>query len=499
MHLDHVREFLTDCTRPGGTTRSSVLYDTYCKYESGYRGRAPISSTEFYYALRDLGYPARKSNGVMVRDLAIVVQHDDAAEASVVGAQTYLDGQPVATVAFDDAGAKLDAIVACYSKHGKNMTMRETADHFGISEDEVRATLKAANVRKSDPPFDPARVEAEDVDDLVDEGLAIKRERYKVEAARRERADLERRALEAESMVRDHELKRQHIMNGIRVALRDVEPIEFGEPAYHDDGWAAHAPVADPHVGLQVYGKESWTSENYHTDLAAERIVDAAARAAGWIDSMRGMLGAPRVIHYSIVGDLFHALHYATVSGRPMQVDGRSRRVFEKVVNAVATACTTLVQVAPVECRITDGNHDGDLAFYVATTLAAFFNNTPLVRVESSYNHQCAFVEGETTHILDHGRSWTSLDAKKVGAEAANIRAEMAEMYGMTKRAKIWVADKHSPAGAWHGRHVEVIRVPALASLDDYAQGLNYSHDFDAYVYALTERGGIAHQGRLYE
>jgi hypothetical protein len=314
-----------------------------------------------------------------------------------------------------------------------------------------------------------------------------------------ERRDLERRAYEAESKLARLRVDRETLASWCGNAVQRVVPAKLAAPAYSDTGAAYHAVIADAHVGLQVYGKESWTGENYHTDLAAERIVDAARLAAEYVDSMRAVVGAPRIVHYSILGDLFHALHYATVSGRPMQVDGRSRRVFEKVVNAVATALLTLGQVAPVHARITDGNHDGDLAFYVATALAAYFRDVPHVSVETSYNKQCSFYEGETLHVLDHGRGWAELAAKRVGAEAATILHEIGEAYPPHRRAKIWVGDKHSAASAWHGRHTEVIRVPALASLDDFAQGLNYSHDYDAYVYALTERGGIAHARRLYE
>jgi hypothetical protein len=402
------------------------------------------------------------------------------------------------------------------------MTRREVAEHFGMPEETVKWRLKNAGIRKNDPPVDPARIanaidapegatkvvtyldgkpvhEFETLDALVDDSVEAKRHAVKVKMQRAERAELQRRAETAESLVRDHELKRKHIRNGVAAALREVDVINIAEPRFNEDGWAAHAVIADPHVGLQVYGKESWTGENYHTDLAAERIIDAAARAAGWIDGMSGMLGDPRVIHYSIVGDLFHALQYATVSGRPMQVDGRARRVFEKVLSGVASAIATLAQVAPVEARITDGNHDGDLAFYVATALAGYFRSVPTVSVETSYNHQCSFYEGETLHVLDHGRAWAALDSKKVGADAAVILEEIGEMYPPHRFAKIWIGDKHSPQVAWPSRKTEVIRVPALASLDDYAQGLNYSHDFDAYVYALSPRGTIAHQGRLYE
>lgn len=485
-----------------------MLYDSYRSYASSYRGVHPVSEREFYRALHAAGYPSRKTSGHMVRDLELVVQ-DDGPAATFWNGPTWdnvADAKGVTPLGYgpaypwgNDAGAKLDALVRAYSSRGEGMTMREVAEHFGTSEDDVRATLKAANVRKGDPPFAPSRLEAEPIDDLVAEGLDAKRHAYKVKADRRERHDLQRRADSAEAELAALRADRDSLASWCSMAVQGVEPATIATPRYSDTGWAAHVPIADPHVGLQVYGKESWTGENYHTDLAADRIVDAARRAAGWVDGMRGMLGAPRVVHYSIVGDLFHALQYATVSGRPMQVDGRARRVFEKVVNAVATALSTLGQISPVEARLTDGNHDGDLVFYVATALAAYFRDVPHISVQTSYNHQCSFYEGETLHVLDHGRGWTDVSAKRVGAEAATILHEIGEMYPPHRRAKIWVGDKHSPAAAFHGRQVEVIRVPALASLDDYAQGLNYAHDFDAYVYALTERGTIGHTGRLYE
>ena len=517
-----VWRFVAERTVPGGATRTGVLYDAF-RYWLDYNARygeclsdSGMTAQKFAETLTELGYPSRKTRGVMVRDLALADDDIDYHDGAIA-VQTYFGTgtQPVTTfkpsggghaVGYgsefpwgNDAGEKLDMIVREYSNHGNGRTVREVAEMFGTSEDDVRETLKSANVRKSDPPFAPDRLLDEDVDDLVDEGIEVRRHAYKVKAERAERRDMAKRLADAEAAVADHDARREHIRNGVAAGLREVSPHVQTDPAYSPDGWAAHFPIADPHVGLQVYGKESWTGENYHTDIAADRVVESARRAAGWVDGMSGMLGLPRVIHYSILGDLFHALHYATVSGRPMQVDGRQRRVFEKVVNSVASAIVTMAQVAPIQARLADGNHDGDLVFYAATALAAYFKDDPNISVTTSYNHQCSFLEGETLHILDHGRTWGNLDTPKVGRDAANLMSELGAQYPPHRHAKIWVGDKHSPSLAWPGRHVEVMRMPALASLDDYAQGLNYSHDFDAYCYALGADGRIAHQGRLYE
>ena len=488
----------------GGATRSTALYDAFADYHLEHEGDNVPTQREFLDELTRMGYPSRKSGGVMVRDLSFKGAYkgttlEDVADA--VNNDKPLRGYGDEYAWGNNASVKLDMLAGAYSRYGENLTARETGDRFGLPEDVVRHILKAAGIRKSDPPFSADTIESTDTDELVERGLEFKRNAYKVKAERAARRDLELRAETAEAAIRDHDARREHIKNGIAAALRSVAPAPRVDPQYRDpNGWAAHFPIADPHVGLQVYGKESWTGENYHTDLAADRIVEASGRAAGWIDRMAvGLNAPPRVIHFSILGDLFHALHYATVSGRPMQVDGRQRRVFEKVVNAVASAIATLGGVAPVEARLTDGNHDGDLVFYVATALAAYFKDEPHVTVSTSYNHQCSFFEGETLHVLDHGRTVTALESPRAQAGMATVVQEIGELHPPHRRAKVWVGDKHSPATAWHGRHTELIRVPALASLDDYAQGINYSHDFDAYVYALTEKGGIGHMGRLYE
>lgn len=494
-NVDQVAVWADETLYSGGSTRSTVLYNAFFSWYRDSVGDDVPSQAEFYRELVDMGYPSRKSGGVMVRDLSFkddVAAHDDSIKITWTSDDTC-------TVMRADAAPDVDDLAAAYSRHGQNLTAREVAEAFGISEDIVKLMLKNAGVRKSDPPFSADTLDSGDTDELVERGLEYKRNAYKVKAARAERRDLERRVEAAESAMRDHDARREHIKNGIAAALRTVDPPQLERPAISETGRAYHFPIADSHVGLQVYGKEAWTGENYHTDLAADRIVEAASKAAGWIDSMRSVSGAPRVVHFSIIGDLFHALHYATVAGRPMQVDGRQRRVFEKVVNAVATAIVQLAEVSAVEARLTDGNHDGDLVFYVATALAAYFKDVPHVNVQTSYNHQCSFFEGETLHVLDHGRTVTALDSPRAQAGMATVVREIGEMYPPHRRAKVWVGDKHSPAAAWHGRHTELIRVPALASLDDYAQGINYSHDYDAYVYALTDKGGIGHMGRLYE
>jgi hypothetical protein len=495
--IEDVKSFIDEATRPGGRTQSSVLYDAYREFVTG-KGIRPASPNEFYNELAHRGYPSRKSGGVMVRDLSLLISGvlpDD-----VDAVQTWLDGEPVATVKPDGSTLPtVDELAAQYCERGANMTAREVAEHFGVSDDWVRDTLKAEGITKKSAPFSDATFEATDVDELVTESLAMKRHLYKIKADRAERREWQNRAIGAETALAALRRDRETLASWCRMAVMDVAPAEIEPPRYSDTGTAYHAVVADPHVGLQVYGKEAWTGENYHTDIAADRIVDAARRAGSWVDSMRGVLGAPRVIHYSILGDLAHAQFYATVSGRPMQVDGRSRRVFEKIVNACATAISTLAQVSPVEARLTDGNHDGDIPFYVATALAAYFREVPHVNVSTSYNHQCSFFEGETLHVLDHGRTVTALESKTAHADMATVVREIGEMYPPHRRAKVWLGDKHSGAGAWHGRHTELIRVPALASTDDYAQGINYVHDYDAYVYSLTERGGIGNVGRLYE
>lgn len=396
------------------------------------------------------------------------------------------------------------AIVAGYSREGYNNTKAHLAQEFDIPRSVLEVMLKRAGVYKASPPFTNERMEeAEDLDDLVNATLEMKAHRYFVKLQRAELTALRKEVDELRTL----ENNRGKLARAFAEAAQDIEVPKASpkeKPRYRiragkivGGTFRVHATSADAHCGLLVWDRESWRGEDYDSDIGAERVKEHGVRTAEWIASQPGEC---EVCYLSDAGDIFHATpQNKTVSGKvSLQVDGRPRKVWEMVLRARMEAIEAIRQVAGrVEVRQVPGNHEGELAFFLQDALRLRYDDTPDVTIHNTVNEQDWFVVGETMHLITHGSRIASLAYKAKAAFEVMAREAAGDDFGKVKAVKAYCAHLHSPEVKTQGRHMEIIRLPAMAETDDYAQSLYFIHTPEARLFRLAEDGEIDLEKRL--
>lgn len=84
--------------------------------------------------------------------------------------------------------------------------------------------------------------------------------------------------------------------------------------------------------------------------------------------------------------DFFHvndATFTTPRANNSLDVDGRLPKIFETGGMAVCRAIERCLEIAPVKVVLVRGNHDGDLSYFLATVLKAYFRNNKNVTVDS--------------------------------------------------------------------------------------------------------------------
>lgn len=289
------------------------------------------------------------------------------------------------------------------------------------------------------------------------------------------------------------------IKQAAREALSNMQPPPSVKKPVRDpmdEEWECHAPLADVHAGLLVWRKESWRGEDYDTEISAQRIREHGERVADWIASQDGVC---TIVHRTDLGDILHSLTEATVSGTPLQVDGRPLKVWREVIRGEIEAIEALRKVCgKVQIRRVPGNHDGVQADVLSEYLDAWYRNDDDVEVFITSNEHNHFIVGDTLHVLTHGKRISSSISHKAKASFEVIARETAgEDYWDIKKIKVYFGHLHNPAVERQGRHMELIRLPSLAEPDQFAQSLYFSHDPEARAFRLDQSGDIELEYRL--
>ncbi|MGI8390558.1 hypothetical protein [Brucella anthropi] len=193
--------------------------------------------------------------------------------------------------------------------------------------------------------------------------------------------------VDAEGNVKQQWLKTGMDPNALDIveAVRDVISDYAGashlipEPVVSHDNKFTVYPMADFHIGLMAYARE--TGENYDLKIARETLMQ----------SMISVINqSPPSAHAIILGlgDMLHFDGYEPVtsrSGNFLDVDGRYPKVLRTALDIIrATIDLALQRHKTVEVRILPGNHDDQSAVALSLAFSLFYENNERVTFDDS-------------------------------------------------------------------------------------------------------------------
>jgi hypothetical protein len=206
----------------------------------------------------------------------------------------------------------------------------------------------------------------------------------------------------------------------------------------------------DPHVvELALYdhhfGKLSWrreTLDDYDLRIAEQFYDHAFEDHMAWL----APFGVTRWL-LPIGNDFFHvndARNTTPTAENPLDVDGRSAKIFEVGAYALVRGIERLLAVAPVDLVFVPGNHDRDINYYLAVAMRLAFRNHPNLRIDadpiSRKYWRCGKVLLGLTHLASKGLKPERLGALMAGERPHDWAATTWHEWhvGHIHRATVW-------------------------------------------------------------
>jgi len=213
------------------------------------------------------------------------------------------------------------------------------------------------------------------------------------------------------------------LSEAIKAALESYEPAPLiAPPAYTNDELLTVYPVADLHLGMFSWSKE--TGADYDIKIASSLLKS----------SMNNLVARSANSKQAVVldvGDYFHAdnsRNQTARSGNPLDVDSRYAKVvqmgFELVIQCIELA---LQKHDFVEYRKLPGNHDDETSLMLAVAVAAHFRANERVSVDTSPSRFYMRRHGLCMIVSTHG------DMLKMGDLAGFAAAQFPSEWGETK------------------------------------------------------------------
>jgi hypothetical protein len=250
----------------------------------------------------------------------------------------------------------------------------------------------------------------------------------------------------------------------LAAAFENVPAIpETKPPGYFDADLVTIFPLADAHIGMMAYGKE--TGESYNTDIAAARVTEWVARAV----EASPPSGLAIILD---VGDLTHADDDTNMTPRSkhsLTVDSRHFRTLDVTIAALATAAEcALRKHAKVIIRILPGNHNQTSYMAIMFALAERYRNEPRVEVQKVPGEFFVMEFGSVMLAAHHGHG------AKPDRMVHFLADEYAPIWGRTRHRFLWTGHLHHHRSADIGG-VQWEQLRAITARDAYAVSNAYT------------------------
>lgn len=253
------------------------------------------------------------------------------------------------------------------------------------------------------------------------------------------------------------------LTEALRASLADVSPRPATKsPEIVNADLLTVYPVADLHMGMMSWGKETGASYD----------VEIAARLA--LESVSELVAMSRPSKRAVIlglGDYFHqndATNMTPRSGHVLDVDGRWPKVLRAGCDvAMAIVDAALQKHEQVDVRFLPGNHDPDAAVALSVAMSLAYRNDPRVTidVDPSLHWYCRF--GRVLMGATHGHTM------KPDRMAMMLATDRASDWGETVHKHFFFGHIHNERAADIGP-VKVESFRTIASKDGYAHGAGY-------------------------
>lgn len=239
---------------------------------------------------------------------------------------------------------------------------------------------------------------------------------------------------------------------------------EIAAPSYTDADLCTVYPIADAHIGMKAWEKE--TGENYDTDIATRRL-------RTWIGSLVASSLPSRKAIILDAGDTTHMddrTNQTPASKHVLDVDGRVFRTLDMTIAALADATElALAKHDEVQVVIIPGNHNPNSFMAILFALAERYRDNPRVKVRKDPREMWVDRFGDCLLAAHHG------DKAKPERLVMFLADEFAAEWGATKHRFLWTAHLHHLKSADIGG-VQWEQLRAMTARDSYA----FTHAFSA-------------------
>lgn len=207
--------------------------------------------------------------------------------------------------------------------------------------------------------------------------------------------------------------------------------IKISKPPSIRNGKMIEIAIPDLHLGKFCWEKETGT--NYDTKIAVVEYKKA------FLDLL-GRVGQAEEGWLVIGNDFFNvdnALNQTT-GGTPQDEDGRNKKTFEIGVQLMVWATTVLLtKVSRVKLIVVAGNHDEERAFFLGTTLAAWYRKDKNVIIDNEPKPHKIYTWGATLIGFTHG---DRISKQNLAGLLPNLARDK---WGKTKHAELHLGHLH--------------------------------------------------------
>lgn len=250
----------------------------------------------------------------------------------------------------------------------------------------------------------------------------------------------------------------------ISEALDGIDAIpDIPAPVHPVSGLLTVYPLADVHIGMMAWGKE--TGEDYDTTIAADRV-------RSWVSRAVNASPASDVAVILGVGDLTHAddqLNMTPRSKHVLDVDTRHFKTLEMTIAALAYSVEyAAAKHSRVIVRILPGNHDLNTYMAVMFALAERYRDNPRIEVQKVPGEFWVMRHGKCLLAAHHGHGG------KPERMVMYLADEHAAEWGQTRHRFLFTGHLHHLKAADIGG-VQWMQLRAITAKDAYAAGNAYS------------------------
>lgn len=243
-------------------------------------------------------------------------------------------------------------------------------------------------------------------------------------------------------------------------------------PDYADSDLLTIYPLADVHLGMMAWGKE--TGEDYSTKIASDRV-------KSWVAQCVASAPPSETAIVLSVGDYFHAndqTNQTPASKHPLDTDTRHFNTLDVGIESLAAGIeTAAAKHKRVIVHIIPGNHDPTAYMALMFPLFERYRDNPRIEVHKAPGEWFIRQHGKVMLAAHHG------DKAKADQMVHAMADSYASLWGKTKHRFLFTGHKHHHKSADIGG-VQWEQLRAVTARDAYA--VSHAYTARAQLQAIT-------------